>query len=137
MPWREANEPQDGLNAVLCACHIWTGYTDRNGVPVVRTKTSQTTARRAAWVREGREIGANEVLVTDCGEPLCVRVLHMSAVDRKEYSYRKGQTKLEPAVAQMAQQSGLSLRETAKRFGISPRTAAKIRDGNYRGLIPR
>jgi hypothetical protein len=86
MPWREAT-PDDGENAHACGCHIWTRYTDPRGTPVVRTATSTTTVRRAAWERQNGAVPDGLRVTTFCSEKLCVRPGHLTTATTEAIRY--------------------------------------------------
>lgn len=134
MPWREAT-PDDGENAHACGCHIWTGYTTPEGQPVVRTATSQTTARRAAWQRENGPVPEGMVLTALCGETLCVRPSHHEPVTVQTIRYRTGWTKRDRQMRRTAlrlKMLGWSGRRIADALAVDEATVrAVLRDGYY------
>lgn len=133
MPWREATEA-DGEVAVLCGCHIWTGYTDANGTPVVRTATSQTTAARAAYEREVGPIPKGLVLYALCNQALCVRPSHHEPVTWRTLRYRQGHTKRDRHMARAAfrlKALGWSRRRIARNLGVTDTTVRKVLAGDF------
>lgn len=133
MPWREAT-PEDGENAHACGCHLWTGYTDPRGTPVVRTATGSTTARRRAWEREYGPVPEGLVVTPMCGEKLCVRPNHLDTVTVRQLRYRQGVTKRDRQMRRTAvrlRNRGLSGRAIARRLQVDVQTARRVLAGDY------
>ena len=136
MPWRPA-EPEDGPEPYESGCWIWTGTVTSKGYPVARGTTTSTTAARREWERENGPVPEGYVLTADCGTRLCVRPSHHSPVTQTEVRYRTGVSKLNESLANrayMAHKRGMSHRDVARVFSISPRTAGRIAKGEYWAL---
>lgn len=132
MPWREA-EPEDGV-AYESGCWIWTGYTDERGTPVVRTATSTTTARRAAYERENGPVPEGRVLYAMCGTRLCVRPRHHEPVTTRTLRYRQGRTKADRAMRKTAlhlRLRGISGRQIAERLDVDEGTVRRVLAGRH------
>lgn len=128
MPYRVDTDPE-GLG-----CWRWTGYTDRNGTPVVRTKRSQTTARRWVWTRERGPLEDSQILWNLCGDKLCVNPQHHEPISRAELNHRTGRVVLNRPIARRAQvllARGVGVRTMARVLGVDERTIRNIRDGQH------
>lgn len=138
MPYREADRETDGIDAVLNGCLIWTGRTTAAGSPVVRMRDGNTTPMRRAWEKaNGRRIPKGKEVLKLCGNTLCVNPQHGEPVNAREREYRRGRTKLredEALTAYRLGRSGWSHRDIARFFGVSPRTAGRIMNGQYGSL---
>lgn len=138
--YREADKETDGEHAYLCGCWIWQGQVDRNGVPIIRTTETCTTAARYYYRGEYGEIPDGRVLSKDCGTRLCVRPNHHSPVSPSELRYRTGQSLLHRSVAERAHRLaklGASHQAIADLFGVSRRTAGRLARGEYCSLRER
>lgn len=115
-------------------CWTWTGYTDAQGTPVIRTPEGQTTARRRYYEREKGPIPEGLILYALCQNKLCVRPHHMQPVDRAEWNRRKGMTVLSPQLAARAllmRHNGIPRREVARRMEVSEPTIKEVEDGTH------
>lgn len=120
MPWRPAG-PEDGEEAHESGCWIWTGYTDAEGTPVIRTVTSTTTAARSIYGRYHGPVPKGTPLARLCGTSLCVHPRHHEPSSRRAIAYRMGITKLTPRrldAARSLKQRGLSNRKIAAMLDV-------------------
>jgi hypothetical protein len=128
MPWREAT-PEDGEAAYEMGCHIWTGYTNDRGIPVARTKTSNTTAARALWERENGPVPDGYQLGSECGVRLCIRPTHHEPMSGSEIAYRTGRTRLDRRLrirAKVLAVLGVPKARIAEALNVSPRTIGRV-----------
>lgn len=135
MPWREATEEQDGKMAAVMGCHVWTGYVDpQQGYPILRTKTSSTTAAKALWEKENGPVPEGKKLGSLCGNRLCVRPRHREPMTPRQIAYSSGSTGLNPA-DQMAIRvqvaGGTPIAVVARRYQVERRAIYQVLRGEY------
>lgn len=119
---------------MACGCWIWTGATDKWGVPTARTKTSQTTAARREWMRENGPVPEGKIITKDCAVKLCIRPRHHRPATWGEVRYRTGQVRVDTFTAQRAfllSKQGWSRSKVAHVFGVSRSTVQRIASGDY------
>jgi hypothetical protein len=118
-------------------CHIWTGRTNPNGTPVIRTRQGNTTARRYYWEKANGPVPEGKVLGAWCGNRMCVRERHAVPVTPTELAEMQGRYALgekDAARALVMRRIGVGQREVARRLGVSPRTIKRIEDGSHRAV---
>lgn len=134
MPWRVATEEEDGPEAALMGCHIWTGWTTPKGIPVVRTATSSTTAAKLLWERENGPVPKGRLVGSLCSNRLCVRPRHHEPMTPRQIAYRSGQTRLTPTqqtAIQLQYIQGVGITEIARRYETTRTAIYRVLKGSY------
>lgn len=128
MPYRVDDDPE-GLG-----CWVWTGHTDTEGRPNVRTVTSSTTGARFVWERMRGPLLTNRVLHRLCENVLCVNPDHHEPITRRQLIHRMGLPVLNRPLAERALvllDRGLGIRQVARLMGVSEGTVRNVRDGTH------
>lgn len=113
-------------------CWIWTGWTDHQGTPCIRTSTKLTTARRYYWEREYGPIPEGKILIRLCRDRTCVRPLHHEPGTWSEWMQKMGRTKMTLSMARSAllmRKEGISLREVGRRLDVDAKTIKELETG--------
>jgi hypothetical protein len=117
----------------LC-CWLWTGRTDRDGTPVIRTRASSTTARRHYWIRENGPIPEGQILYSHCQEKLCVRLSHHEPVSWREWHRRSARTHVDRLKAwrmMCLRAEGATQQEVGEIFNVDRSVVRAIERGEH------
>jgi hypothetical protein len=111
-----------------------------NGYPMVYTKDGTIQTARAVYLEiRGHPAGEYSYdLHHICGNPLCVNLHHLMWAERTEHRqyHKRTSITIPDAIIDMVrnemQETGAGNAELAERYGISPATVSKIRNGYRR-----